>query len=78
MDTFSEYCMRHLSDLKYSLMIVIGLTLMFSFAIIVTYSVLHLVKRVAVLLPEERRLEVTLKCEYYIKKLNELLESFRL
>ena len=70
--------MRHWSDLKYGLMIVIGLTLLFSFTIIMTYSVFYLVKYVSVLLPEEQRMEVTLKCEYYIKKLDELLESFRL
>lgn len=66
-----------LNEFNYFFIILFTLVTLFSITVIFTYIVLYLVKYYALLLPEPQQIEVILKVDYYISKLDEFLHSFK-
>ena len=66
-----------LNEFNYFFIILFTLVTLFSITVILAYIVLYLVKYYALLLPEPQQIEVILKVDYYISKLDEFLHSFK-
>lgn len=72
-----ERCTHFLNEFNYFFIILFTLVTLFSITVILAYIVLYLVKYYALLLPEPQQIEVILKVDYYISKLDEFLHSFK-
>ena len=66
-----------LNEFNYFFIILFTFVTLFSITVILAYIVLYLVKYYALLLPEPQQIEVILKVDYYISKLDEFLHSFK-
>lgn len=72
----SEFLTREWNDSRYTLMILGAIILLIGLIIVVSYTVLYGVKCLSAILPTQRAVEINLKADVYLSKLDDLFRVF--